>query len=78
MPIHMADVGNDNFEREFTLQLLQSGHATLKEIDEALRRIEEGTFGICEECGGKISKKRLEVLPYATLCIKCAEKEEDG
>ncbi|MDO4569406.1 MAG: TraR/DksA C4-type zinc finger protein [Planctomycetia bacterium] len=77
MPIHMADVGSDNFEREFTLQLMQSGHATLQQINNALRRIEDGTYDVCEVCGAKIPKKRLQAVPYTSMCVKCAEKEED-
>lgn len=74
MPVHMADVGSDNYDRDFTLQLVQSGHETLQQIDEALRRIDEGTYGICEVCGGKIPKRRLQVMPHASMCVKCAEK----
>lgn len=76
MPVHMADVGSDNYDRDFTLQLVQTGHETLQQIDEALKRIEEGTYDTCEVCGGKIPKRRLQVVPYATMCVKCAEKAE--
>lgn len=75
MPIHMADVGSDNFEREFTLQLLQSGTDILGKIANALEKIDEGTYGTCEVCGAKIPKKRLQAVPYATMCVKCADKE---
>ncbi|MDO4574810.1 MAG: TraR/DksA C4-type zinc finger protein [Planctomycetia bacterium] len=74
MPIHMADVGSDNFEREFTLLLMQTGTDTLAKINNALEKIEEGTYGICEVCGAKIPKKRLQAVPYATMCVKCADK----
>ena len=76
MPIHMADLGSDNFEQEFTLSLIENNGATLEQIEAALERIEEGTYGQCEECGVKIPKARLNALPYATLCIKCAEAQE--
>ena len=68
MPIHMADLGSDTFEQDFTLQLM--------EIDDALDRMDEGTYGECEACGSKIPKLRLEALPFVSLCVKCAEKEQ--
>ncbi len=74
MPVHMADIGSDNYDRDFTLQLAQSGRETLKQVDEALHRIDDGTYGVCEVCGGKIPKRRLQVMPYASMCVKCAEK----
>lgn len=77
MPMHMADVGTDNFSQDFTLQLVQSGHETLQQIDAALKRLDEGTYDTCEICGAKIPKGRHQMVPYATMCIKCAEKEEN-
>ncbi len=76
MPIHMADVGSDNFEQEFTLSLMENDGGTLTQIETALERIEEGTYGQCEECGVKIPKSRLNAIPFATLCIHCAEEQE--
>ncbi|MDR0335537.1 MAG: TraR/DksA C4-type zinc finger protein [Planctomycetaceae bacterium] len=73
MPIHMADVGSDNFEQEQTLSFMQNESGMLDQVDEALARIKEGTYGICESCGGRIPKIRLNFLPYATLCVHCAE-----
>ena len=78
MPIHMADIGSDNFEQEFTLSLMQSEEDTLNQIEKAMVRIEEGVFGECTECKGKVTKTRLNAIPYAQLCIKCAEKMEQG
>ena len=78
MPIHMADIGSDNFEQEFTLSLMQSEEGTLDLIENALERIEEATYGQCEECGVKIPKARLNALPYASLCIKCASEQEQN
>ena len=74
MPIHMADIGSDNFEQEFTLSLMENDEGTLGSIEHALERIEEGSYGCCEECGGKIPKLRLEAIPYAAHCVKCASK----
>jgi RNA polymerase-binding transcription factor DksA len=74
MPIHMADVGTDNFEQEFTLSLLQNEEETLDQIEAALERIEDAIYGSCVECDGRITKTRLNAIPYTPFCIKCAEK----
>jgi DnaK suppressor protein len=76
MPIHMADLGTDNFEREFTLSLMENEEDTLGRIEASLERIEDGTYGDCGECGAKIPKARLNAIPYATLCVKCASQSE--
>jgi RNA polymerase-binding transcription factor DksA len=73
MPIHMADVGTDNFEQEQTLSFMQNETGILDQVDEALVRIKEGTYGACESCGGHIPKIRLNLLPYTALCVQCAE-----
>ncbi|MFM7108479.1 MAG: TraR/DksA family transcriptional regulator [Planctomycetaceae bacterium] len=78
MPIHMADIGSDAFEQEFTLSLMASEEVTLERIEHALERIRARTYGTCEGCGGVISKKRLEAIPFASQCIRCAEKDEQG
>ncbi len=78
MPIHMADLGSDNFEQEFTLSLMESEGGTLDQIEAALERIEDGDYGLCEECGTRIPKTRLNALPYATMCVKCASTLEEG
>lgn len=76
MPIHMADIGTDAFEQENTLNLLANEKQVLEEIGEALDRIDDGTFGLCEECQQEIPKARLEALPYARYCVECARKQE--
>ena len=78
MPIHMADMGSDNFEQEFTLSLMENEGVTLEQIESSLERIEEGSYGQCEECGVKIPKARLNAIPYANLCVRCAEQQENG
>jgi DnaK suppressor protein len=78
MPIHMADIGSDNYEQEFTLSLMQTDELTLESIEAAIEKIEDGVFGVCEDCGGPISKARLNAIPHAPLCIKCAQKLERG
>ena len=74
MPIHMADLGTDNFEQEFTLSLLETEEKSLDEITAALGRIEQGKFGRCEEFQAEIPKSRLQALPYARWCVECARK----
>jgi RNA polymerase-binding transcription factor DksA len=78
MPIHMADIGSDAYEQEFTLSLMATEEGTLDLVQQALGRIRARTYGTCEECGGVIAKKRLEAIPFAPLCIRCAEKLENG
>lgn len=74
--IHMADMASDNYDREFSLNLASGERKTLLEIDEALKRMDEKTYGKCLSCGRKVSKKRLLAVPQAKLCLKCQQKEE--
>lgn len=76
MPIHMADIGSDNFEQEFTLSLMQSEGDTLGQVEAAIERIEEGQYGACTNCGGAIKKSRLNAIPYTPYCIECATELE--
>jgi len=78
MPIHMADLGTDNFEQEFSLGLMDSERKILAEIVAALRRIKDGTYGICEGTGKTISKARLQASPWARYCIEYARMVEGG
>ncbi len=78
MPIHMADIGTDNYEQEFALGLMGSERKLLKEIDDALERIEQGTYGICEGTGKPIPKTRLEAGPWARYCVEYARILEQG
>ena len=73
---NFADLGSDNFEQDFTIGLIENSQETIREIDAALQRIEDGTYGICEEDGAKISKARLKAIPWARLCIECQRKAE--
>ncbi len=77
-PMHMADVGTDNFEQEFTLGLIESERQLLREIQEALVRIEEGTYGICVATGKPIGKARLQATPWTKYCIEYARMLEQG
>ena len=78
MPIHMADIGTDNYETEYTLGLVDSERKLMREIDEALDRIENGTYGICEGSGKSIPKARLEAIPWAKYCVEYARLLEKG
>jgi DnaK suppressor protein len=78
MPIHMADIGTDNYEQEFALGLLDSERKLLHEINDALIRIEDGNYGICEGTGEPIPKARLEASPWARYCVAYARKLELG
>jgi len=78
MPIHMADLGTDNYEQEFALGLMDSERNLIKEIDDALERIEQGTYGICEGTGKQITKARLEAQPWARYCVEYARTLEQG
>ena len=63
-------------DSSFAFRIEERQSRLIRKIKDALIRLEDGTFGICEECGGEISKQRLEARPIATLCIKCKEKQE--
>ncbi len=78
MPIHMADIGSDNYEQEFSLGLMDSERKIVQEIHGALKRIEDGTYGICEGTGEPIPKIRLKGIPWTRYCLKFAELVEKG
>jgi len=77
LPMHMADMGTDNYEQEFTLGLMEKDRQLLREINTALSKIMDGRFGICEGTGKAISKARLEVQPWAKYSIEYARKLEN-
>ena len=76
--LHMADHGTDAMEREKSLLLAQRGGDYIDYLNEALQRIEDGTFGICRTCKGPIGRGRLEAVPTATQCINCKSKREEA
>jgi len=78
MPIHMADLGTDNYEQEFTLGLLAGEKQLLRDIDEALERIDSRTYGMCLGTGKAITKARLKAKPWARYCIEYARLLEKG
>lgn len=73
---HMADLGTDNFDRDMNLDLHGTEQEIMKQVEDALVKIEDGTYGKCEVCRGNITIKRLKVIPYARFCLKCQEKME--
>ena len=76
--LHMADAGTDNFDREFALSLVSNEQEALYEIEEALKRLEHSTYGVCGNCEKNIMKARLEAVPFARLCVNCqSEIEKD-
>ncbi len=76
MPLHMADQGTDSFEQDITLGLMETESDELQEIEEAIDRIREKTYGICEVCRKTVPKSRLTAIPYTRLCLACKSKEE--
>lgn len=76
---HMADYGSDSYEQDTTLALIENKTEALRDVDDAIKRIELKTYGLCEECEQLIPSGRLEVLPHARYCVKCqAQREGPG
>ena len=73
---HMADMASDDYEREFSLGRATDEQKILFLIDEAMKRVEDGTYGSCLQCGKPISSSRLKALPYSELCIECQKSNE--
>lgn len=73
---HMADMATDLYDREFSLELAEGERQRLYDLDAAIRRIDEKSYGKCDYCGGSIPKQRLKAMPQAEHCIKCQEKLE--
>ena len=74
--LHMADVATDMYDREFSLGLASNDRELLFKVDEALKRINENTFGMCRECEKPIAPARLKAIPYVQTCMKCQEALE--
>ncbi len=74
--LHMADVATDMYDREFNLGLASNDREVLYQIDSALKRIEDNSYGICRECKKNIAIARLKAIPYVETCLKCQEKIE--
>jgi len=74
--IHPADQATDTYDRQLSIDLASSEGRIIRDIDAALKKIKEKTFGACETCGKRINAGRLKILPYALHCFKCQEKNE--
>lgn len=74
--MHQADAGSDSYDRDFALNLISQEQDALYEIEEALKRVEAGTYGVCEMSGEKIPVARLEALPFARFTVECQEQLE--
>ncbi len=77
IPTDKEELGSDNAEQELTLTLLGSGEDILDQVEAAIYRIEDGGYGRCEKCGEEIPKSRLDAIPYAADCVRCASEEEE-
>ncbi len=78
VPLHLADLGTENFDQDFTLGLIENEQETLEQIRSGLDRIRRGTYGMCQECQQPIARQRLQALPYTPHCIECARRLENG
>lgn len=78
VPFHSADLSAEEYEEEVTLGLLENEDEISREVNDALDRIVRGTYGLCENCGKEISKERLDAVPYARYCVRCARKLQAG
>ncbi len=74
----LADVGGDDFMREVELHLVGEEEKIYYLIEDALERMQDGTYGGCVDCGGKIPKGRLQAIPYAKLCVECKQTREEN
>lgn len=72
----VADAGTDNYEQDFTLGLIESEEALAREVGDALIRLEQAAFGVCETCETPIPLARLEILPFTRYCVECQQKRE--
>ncbi len=75
---HPADISTESYEREKVASLITRETQILKELDAALERIRDATYGECDTCGGDIPPARLQARPFATLCVKCQTEAEEG
>jgi DnaK suppressor protein len=76
-PLHLADLGSDNFDQEVSLGLMENEQAILDQIGLALERIDQGSYGTCADCGRPIGAARLDALPYTAQCVDCARRDEE-
>ena len=74
--VHMADMAADTYDRELSMNLVSSEQEMLYQIDDALKRLDDGSFGVCQQCSQPIAMSRLKAVPYASMCITCQRTKE--
>ncbi len=74
--VHMADMAADTYEREVSMNIVSSEQELLYQVDDALKRLDDGSFGVCQQCSQPITMSRLKAVPYASLCIACQRTKE--
>jgi RNA polymerase-binding protein DksA len=74
--VHMADMAADTYDRELSMNIASSEQEILYQIDDALKRLDDGSYGICQQCNQPITMSRLKAVPYASLCIACQRSKE--
>ncbi len=77
IPLHPADLATDTQQQDMSLLFMQNENVRLQDIEEALERIKEDRFGLCEECEQEIALERLRAIPYAPLCVDCKRRQEE-
>ena len=78
MPLHPADQATDTHQQDMSLVFMENESVRLQDIEEALERIREDRFGLCEECDREIALERLRAIPYAPLCVDCQRRQEEA
>jgi len=78
MPLHPADMATDTQQQDMSLLFMQNENVRIQDIEEALERIQEDRFGLCEECEQEIALERLRAIPYAPLCMDCKRRQEEA
>ena len=74
--VHMADMAADTYDRELSMNIASSEQELLYQIDDALKRLDDGSYGVCQQCNQPIAMSRLKAVPYASLCIACQRSKE--
>ena len=74
--VHMADMAADTYDRELSMNIASSEQELLYQIDDALKRLDDGSYGVCQQCNQPIAMSRLKAVPYASMCIGCQRSKE--
>ena len=75
--VHLADMSSDTYERELAMNMASTEQQVLYQIDDALKRLDDGSFGVCQQCNKPINMSRLKAVPYTSLCITCQREKEE-